>query len=100
MNYLCAYLLAIFVVACLISFGGPAHAETACEQSRGAWERGNAPWDRHCGPEPGQDPRAELIKDCMITRRRIDERPGASWVSEYGWAFDSACESLARGDAQ
>jgi hypothetical protein len=34
---------------------------------------------------------ADLEKDCTLTITKIIERPGASWASEYGWAFEHQC---------
>jgi len=97
--------LAWIVALSIWTICASAQAETPCERSRLQYEAGEAAWDRHCGPEPGKPFLEELKKDCATTTMLIAARnamPGnfASWNSEYGWAFDSTCESLARGDKQ
>jgi hypothetical protein len=55
-------------------------------------------WNDQCGEHPDAEYLEKLKLDCSATAQRIEGRAGASWNSEYGWAFDSTCEGLERGD--
>jgi hypothetical protein len=70
-----------------------------CQQDRhDFYHNQKAEWNDQCGEHPDADYLAKLKADCSATVQRIEARNGASWNSEYGWAFDSTCEALERGD--
>jgi hypothetical protein len=72
--------------------------DTLCARLYGAYPQ-TGYWSRDCGPAPEKNFDAELKKDCAQTVRQLSARPGASWNSEFGWASESQCEALSKGNA-
>jgi hypothetical protein len=81
----------------LLAMSAAAFAD--CQQDRRDFYHNQiVEWNDQCGEQPDADYLAKLKTDCAATVQRIEARNGASWNSEFGWAFDSTCFSLERGD--
>jgi hypothetical protein len=81
----------------LLAMSAAAFAD--CQQDRrDFYHNQKVEWKDQCGEYPDAEYLAKLKLDCSATAQRIEGRAGASWNSEYGWAFDSTCEALERGD--